>query len=104
MPGIDFEAVKNAIPMTHVLELIGWEPASRTGPQLRGRCPIHQSTSKNPRTFSVDIDQDRFQCFKCEAQGNQLDLWAKLHSLKLFDAAKDLCEKTGTEIPWVQRW
>ena len=46
------------------------------------------------------------QCFKpeCGAKGNQLDLWAKLQGMTLFEAAKDLCDKAAVDVPWVKQW
>ena len=106
MPGIDFQRVREAVPMSRVLELIHYQPVRCQGDQLRGPCPIHKSTSPRSRSFSVDLRDNRFQYFKpdCQAKGNQLDLWAKLHGKTLFDAAKDLCERCGVDVPWIQRW
>ena len=90
--------------MTRVLELLQYEPTKKTGESVRGPCPIHGSESRGSRIFSVDLAGHRFQCFKCKAKGNQLDLWAAVHKLKLVDAAKDLCGKAG---PWqrkAQNW
>jgi hypothetical protein len=67
MPGIDFQAVRDRVPMSRVLELIHYEPFSRLGEQLRGPCPIHKSESPRSRSFSVDLCGNRFQCFKPES-------------------------------------
>ena len=104
MPGIDYSLLREQIPMARVLELLEYEPLERRGDQLRGPCPIHESQSAKPRTFSVDLAGNRFRCFKFQAQGNQLDLWAQAKSLDLHTAAKDLCQKAGVEVPWVTRW
>ena len=104
MPGIIFQSVREQISMARVVELLQYEPTAKRGDSLRGLCPIHGSTSSGSRIFSVDLAGDRFHCFKCGARGNQLDLWATVHKLKLVDAAKDLCGKTGIDVPYVTRW
>ena len=65
---------------------------------------IYDYLKPRSRIFSVDLAGHRFQCFKCKDRGNQLDLWATAHELKLVDAAKDRCAKAGVEVPWVERW
>jgi DNA primase len=99
MPGIDFKRVREQISIIRVLELIDYEPTRRLGDQLRGPCPIHGSTSRRSRSFSVDTRGNCFQCFKCGAAGNQLDLWANLQGLSIFEASKDLCQRMGMDIP-----
>ena len=96
---IDYRALRNEIPMARVLELIGYHPTSRRGHQLRGACPFHHSERSNPRCFSVEQTRGLFRCFECGAQGNQLDLWARLRCLPLYDAAIDLCHHAGVCIP-----
>lgn len=97
MPGIDYRRLRAEISMRQVLELIGFEPISRRGDQLRGDCPL--PTCQRGRRFSVNLDRGLFHCFACGAGGNQLDLWASLHSLPLYKAAQSLCHHTHTAIP-----
>lgn len=104
MAGVDFALVRANIPIARVLELVGFVPAARTGNQLRGSCPLHRSTSTNSRTFSVNLDTGRFQCFKCKAAGGQLELWAAIHDISVYEAAIDLCDRLGIDVPWVRRW
>jgi DNA primase len=104
MPGVDFTAVRSAIPIARVLELAGFAATSGTGNQLRGKCPLHQSSSASSRTFSVNLDSNRFRCFKCGAAGGQLELWAALQGIAVFEAALELCSREGLEVPWVTRW
>jgi DNA primase len=104
MAGIDFKRVRELVPMSQVLEFLDWHPTARTGEQLRGPCPIHGTESKRSRVFSVDIRGNRFQCFKCGAEGNQLDLWVKVNKLRLFDAAQNLCERAGVDVPTIEKW
>ena len=86
MPGIDFAAVRRAIPIARVLELLEFEPAQRHGEQLRGPCPLHGSESARSRSFSVSLAKDAFRYFVCGATGNQLDLWCQAMHLPLFEA------------------
>ena len=36
--------------------------------------------------------------------GNQLELWAAVNKLSVYEAAIDLCRVLGREVPWIQRW
>lgn len=101
MPGIDYRSLRASISMTQVLALIGFEPISRRGDQLRGACPLSSCRDTPNRTFSVHVERGIFHCFTCGAAGNQLDLWALLYSLPLHQAAQDLCEQSRTPIPWL---
>lgn len=104
MPGVDFEEVRASIPIAHVLELVGFVAESRTGNQLRGGCPLHRSNSASSKAFSVNLDTNRYQCFKCKAAGGQLELWAAFQGITVYEAAIDLCNRLGIEVPWVRRW
>ena len=101
---LDYKRLRELVTMDQVLDLVSFEPTSRTGDQLRGPCPVHQrdgSRPRRPRIFSVDVRGGRFQCFDsaCAAKGNQLDLWAAVTELPLYEAALLLCEKTGIDPP-----
>ena len=100
--GIDYKELRQLVSMADVLGLINYQPTSTHGDQLRGPCPVHGSTSKRPRSFSVDVRGGRFQCFKpaCGVKGNQLDLWVAVTEMPLYDAALDLCDKMQIEPPW----
>ena len=99
MPGIDYRRLRVEIPMRQVLDLIGFQPSSRQGDQLRGVCPLPACQSSADHKFSVHLDRGIFQCFGCGAAGNQLDLWALLHDLPLHQAAELLCHQMQTPIP-----
>lgn len=81
--------------MAQVLELIGFEPTARSGDQLRGPCPIHRSTSRQSTSFSVNVVKHRYRCFKCGSSGGQLELWAALQGISVYQAALDLCVLAG---------
>ena len=104
MPGINFNQVRSLISLAEVLELLGFVPSFSTGSQVRGPCPIHGSSSQRSRSFSANLQANAFQCFKCGATGNQLDLYAAVTGLPLFQAAVELCERLHKDIPWIIHW
>ena len=103
MPGVDFNELRNQITMEQVLNQLGFEPASRSGDQLRGPCPVHGSSSAASRSFSVNLRTGRYFCHKCQSQGNQLELWASARRFSIYEAAVDLCRALGHEVPWINR-
>jgi DNA primase len=104
MPGIRFAEVRAQITMAEVLHLLGFVPSSISGARVRGRCPVHRSSSRRSRSFSADLKRQVYHCFRCGASGNQLDLYAAAKGLAIFQAAVELCEQLHREIPWVYRW
>ncbi len=104
MPGIDFNRLRREITMERVLEQLNFQPTSRSGNQLHGPCPVHGSASAGSRSLSVNLDSGRYYCHKCRSHGNQLELWAAVNRLPLYQAARDLCQVLGHDIPWIERW
>ena len=104
MPGVDFGRVRGEITMEQVLDLLGFEPVSRSGLQWYGRCPLHESRSGHRRGFSVNVAAGRYNCHGCRSHGNQLELWAAATKRPLYQAAIDLCERLGRDVPWIRRW
>lgn len=104
MPGVDYAAVRSLVSMSCVLELIGFAPSESSGDELRGPCPIHGSSSPTSRSFAANIRKHTFHCFKCGAKGNQLDLWMAITKLPIHKAARDVCEKSGVQVPEAKRW
>ena len=104
MPGIDFNVLRNEIGIDQVLDLLEFQPSSRSGDQLRGPCPVHGSSSDQSRSFSVNLTKGRYYCFKCNSKGNQLELWAAVHRISVYQAALDLCKAIGRDVPWIRRW
>lgn len=96
---IDFDAVRAAITLAAVLQLLGFKANSTRGTHQRGPCPLHGSTSGTSRCFSANLDDHVFRCFKCGCCGNALDLWAKARNMTIYDAAIDLCERLGISLP-----
>ena len=104
MPGVDFNAVQTLVPMAKVLDLIGLVAYKVSGNQLHGPCPVHKSQSRRSRSFSVHLARGVCKCHKCGFAGNQIQLWGKLKGMTVYDAAVDLCEQAGVQVPWIERW
>jgi putative transposase len=98
-PAIDFAAVRAAITMAAVLELLGFQARHCRGAQQRGACPLHGSTSGTSRCVSANLNQQTFHCFKCGRSGNTLDLWVAATGQTPYDAASDLCERLAIPLP-----
>src|SRR6185437_5290378 len=97
-PAIDFDAVKAAITIAAVLQLLGCSLHGR-GPQQRGPCPLHGSTFGTSRCFSAHLDRNAFHCFKCGRCGNALDLWVAATRQTPYDAAVELCNRLAIPLP-----
>jgi DNA primase len=104
MPGVDFEVVRSSVSMRQVLDWLGLEPSETSGNQWRGPCPLHGSSRAESRSFSVNIDFHRYQCFRCRSSGNPIEMWAAAKALSVYDAAIDLCGKANLSVPWITRW
>ena len=104
MPGVDFDRLRTEITMEEVLQLLHFEPLQRSGDQWYGCCPLHDSTSRRRRAFSVNVAIGRYYCHQCHSQGHQLQLWAAATKTSLHPAAIDLCRVLGREVPWIRRW
>jgi DNA primase len=84
-----------------VLALLGFEPSARAGAQVRGPCPLHGARSPRSRSFAAHLQRHCWQCFRCGAGGNALDLWLAATGLPLYEAALDLCRRLNLEMPWL---
>lgn len=104
MPGVDFNRLRADITMEEVLNLLRFQPSKQSGNQWYGCCPLHHCSSSRSRVFSVNVATGRYYCHQCKSHGNQLELWATVTNLSLHQAAIDLCETLGREVPWITRW
>jgi DNA primase len=94
MKWLDYAAIRHAITMRQILELIAYQPTRIVGNQWRGPCPICRSSSPTKRfPFSVDVRKQLFRCFHCHRSGNVLDLWMAITKLPLPRATCDLCSQ-----------
>ena len=62
MPGIDFDVLRKEITMQQVLNLLQFQPSSRSSDQSRGPCLVHGSSSQQSRAFSENETQGRYYC------------------------------------------
>jgi transposase len=96
---IDFAHLKRQLTLAQVLDHLGWGARLRgNGRQRRGPCPIHRGDGRG-RTFSVNLDENVFQCFDaaCAKQGDVIDLWAAVTGMSLRQAALDLVRTFALE-------
>lgn len=103
MPALDYRELRRRFPMRRVLALLAYRPTVRRGDQWRGPCPVCTSVTDEPRPryFAVHLARNLFQCFRCQARGNALDLWCLHVGLPLHAAALDLCRRVGKSPPWL---
>ena len=102
MPLVDLRVARREIGLGRVLELLGWRPHERRGEQARGPCPLHGSTSPRSRSFSAHLGRGVWHCFRCDASGNAVELWARATGLGLYQAVLDLYDRLGREVPWLR--
>jgi hypothetical protein len=99
MPVIDFREVRALVSVADVLELLGCQVRGGLGKQLRGPCPLRGS-EESSRVFSVNLAKNTFQCFKCGAAGNHLDLWASASKKSLYDTARPRVRQWADASNW----
>ena len=99
MPGIDFALLRRQISLTQVLDLVGFMPTTRRGPQLRGPCPVHGSASPRSRSFAAHVEKNCWHCFRCGASGNALDLYLAVTKLPVYEGALELCARLHVPAP-----
>ena len=99
MAGIDFTLLRRQLTLTQVLELVGFTATTRRGPQLRGPCPVHGSMSPQSRSFAAHLDKQCWQCFRCGAGGNALDLYLAVTRLPVYEGALELCARLHLPAP-----
>ena len=99
MSYIDFRQARSEVRLAVVLELLGWRCRERHGMQVRGPCPIHGSSSPRSRSFSAHLGRNIWQCFRCGASGNALELWARVSGEALYPATVELYRRIGRTPP-----
>jgi DNA primase len=102
MPLIDLRQARREIRLGRVLGLLDWHERERRGEQVRGVCPLHGSTSPRSRSFSAHLGRGVWQCFRCGASGNALDLWAQVTGQGLYQAVLELYDRLGQSVPWLR--
>jgi hypothetical protein len=99
MPGIDFTLLRQQLSLAQVLELVGFTAVTRRGPQLRGPCPVHGSSSRRSRVFAAHLGRHCWHCFRCGAGGNALDLYLAVRKLPVYEGALELCARLHVPVP-----
>jgi DNA primase len=99
MAGIDFVLLRRQISLTQVLDLVGFAPTTRCGPQWRGPCPVHKSASPRSRSFAAHVAKNCWHCFRCGAGGNALDLYLAVTKLPVYAGALELCARLRVPVP-----
>ena len=57
MPGIDFTQLREQVTLAEVLALVGFRAVTRHGPQWRGPCPVHGSSSPRSRSLAAHVER-----------------------------------------------
>lgn len=96
---VDFRRARREVRLSEVLALLGWRARERSGAQVRGPCPVHGSSSPSSRSFAAHLERGIWRCFRCEAGGNTLDLWARVTGQELYAAVVELYRRLGREVP-----
>jgi hypothetical protein len=102
MPLVDLRQARAEVRLATGPPLLGWRPRERRGEQVRGPCPVHGSSSPRSRSFSAHLGRNAWRCFRCEAQGNALDLWARATGQELYPAVLELYRRLGRSVPWLK--
>jgi DNA primase len=100
MPAIDFTLLRQQVSLAQVLDLVGFTPTTRCGPQWRGPCPVHGSKSPRSRSFAAHVEKNCWHCFRCGASGNALDLYLAVTKLPVYEGALELCTRLHVAVPW----
>jgi len=106
MRALDYRAIRRAIPLSRVLELLEFHPSWIRGCRLRGGCMlcgragVENLLNQRRSCFAADVDRDLWYCFGCGRGGDQLTLWSLASGQPLYPATKRLCHSAGLPIPW----
>jgi len=75
MPWVDYKVLREKLAIAEVAADYGIELRG-SGMQRKGLCPAPACAGAEKRTLSVNVDRGLWQCFKCQAKGNVIDLAA----------------------------
>jgi transposase len=103
MPALDYREARARLQLAEVLALLGFQPSSHRGDQVRGPCPVHRLRRRTSRSFAAQLRQQVWHCFGCGAGGNALDLWMAVTRQPLHAAVIDLYTRLGREVPWLRQ-
>lgn len=104
-PLLDYAAIRARVSIAEVLALLDHQSLRIQAAQCRGRCPLHEREppfASSSTCFSVNLKRNLFKCFRCGAQGNQLDLWRLHIRLPLYQATLELCRRLEMAPPTIR--
>jgi DNA primase len=87
---LNFREIKQSIPIEAVLGHYHWKYLRRRGDQVQGCCPIHRGQRAD--AFNVDLRNNGFHCFSCQAHGGVMDLVVAMEHCSLRQAGLLLTE------------
>src|ERR1035438_4636985 len=90
---LNFREIKQTISIEAVLGRYHWKCRRRRGDRVQGCCPIHRGQRED--AFHVDLRNNGFHCFSCQAHGGVLDLVVPMERCSLRQAALALTEWFG---------
>ncbi len=80
MPGVDFRAIRAAVSIAQVLELVDFQNRERAGDQLRGGCPVPGSSSPKRSVFLGESDQKHLSVFQVRIEGKRAGPLGRRHA------------------------
>ena len=94
---IDFRELKQQIRIIDLLKSTGWKATKGRGAQLRGPCPFpgccdrsYDQSDPRPPSFSLNLERNIYQCFRCQSSGTVLDFWQTYRAIPLKQAVIEL--------------
>lgn len=79
------------------IAVVGQHVRLREGTRsYRGLCPFHDDSNES---FHIYLDDKHYHCFGCLEHGNLIDFVAKVRNLEYREAAKQLAQTVGLEVP-----
>src|ERR1044072_3050866 len=90
-----FEVIQDQINLSDVARR--FTDLKVSGARLLGCCPLPNHNDSNP-SFNVYPD-GRWYCFGCNEHGDVVDLWAAVKGLQPMEAALNLAQEYGVELP-----
>lgn len=69
--------------------------------EYRGPCPIHGSHSNHSRSFACNTEV--CFCHRCKFRGDAVALYAALTHKAALDAAYELCDRIGIDLPFLTK-
>lgn len=91
MPYIDFAALKEAVTIAEVANLLDLK-LTKAGNQMRCECPVHGG---GDRGMVITPGKSLFYCFKGAHGGDQLALYAHVNQIDVKQAAAEIAGQMG---------